>query len=466
MKRNFITLFKMLTIILICLMLQNCGLVEISEDGNRLQSSYTTLIHKLSYFDTLEIPSSTLSESALSYSKGRSTQSSSTEESSVDLSMFYNLHYQSFKTLYETALSRLCILDTLAIPVDIDGYSVNGSYTFDIDSTRKNEINSRCNTSELKTGALTIVVENADESTTYAKKYSTTIDHKTIAYFISHDITQVNLLITNETASINSSRVIFDYDYSLDSLKFEYTNIIEEVDQITFIRGLMLNNKISLIFGDDIANELKSYFTASTTPLHYTFSDTKASWLNAESACNANRGSLAYIPTQDSYNKIKSLYSDAGTDDSYWIGLNDRDSEGIFNWIMRSSEPADFLTPLNNTQQDDCFKLTEHDSQIEIHAAKCNQKIKYICEIPQQLNAISFIQELGEFKFNENTCIVKDTGEASTSTSFPCQTDLRDASTIQPLITSFKEMLISSPNWLESKEILTFDSSTMFSDDI
>ena len=466
MKPHFITLFKMITIILICSMLQNCGLIEIAEDGNRLQSSYTTLLHKLSYFDTLEIPSSTSSGSTLSYSKDRSTQSSSTEDSSTGLSMIYNMHYQSFKTLYETALSRLCILDTLNIPTDIDGYSVNGSYIFNIDSTRKNEINSRCNTSELMTGSLTIVVENADESTTYAKKYSTTIDHKTITYFISHDITQVKLLLTNETASINSSRVIFDYDYSLDSLKFEYTNVIEAVDQITFIRGLILNNKISLIFGDDIADEQKSYFTASTTPLHYTLSDTKASWLNAESVCNANKGSLAYIPTQVSYNKIKSLYSDAGTDDSYWIGLNDRDSEGIFNWIMRSSEPADFLTPLNNTQQDDCFKLTEHNSQIEIHAAKCNDNTKYICEIPQQLNAISFIQELGEFEFNENTCIIKDTGEVSTSTSFPCQTDIRDASTIQPLITSFKEMLISSPNWLESKKILTFDSSTMFSDDI
>jgi hypothetical protein len=466
MKHHFITLFKMITIILICSMLQNCGLIEIAEDGNRLQSSYTTLLHKLSYFDTLEIPSSTSSGSTLSYSKDRSTQSSSTEDSSTGLSMIYNMHYQSFKTLYETALSRLCILDTLNIPTDIDGYSVNGSYIFNIDSTRKNEINSRCNTSELMTGSLTIVVENADESTTYAKKYSTTIDHKTITYFISHDITQVKLLLTNETASINSSRVIFDYDYSLDSLKFEYTNVIEAVDQITFIRGLILNNKISLIFGDDITNELKSYFTASTTPLHYTFSNTKSSWLNAESACNANKGSLAYIPTQDSYDKIKSLYSDADTDDSYWIGLNDRDSEGIFKWIMRSSEPADFLTPLNNTQQDDCFKLTKQNSLIKIHAAQCNQQTKYICEIPQQLNAISLIQELDEYEFTENTCIIKDTGKASASTSFPCQTDLRDASTIQPLITSFKETLRSTPNWLESKEILTFDSSTIFSDDI
>ena len=228
----------------------------------------------------------------------------------------------------------------------------------------------------------------------------------------------------------------------------------------------MLNNKISLIFGDEITDELKSYFTASTTPLHYTFSDTKASWLNAESACNANSGSLAYIPTQDSYDKIKSLYLDADTDDSYWIGLNDRESEGIFKWIMHSSELADFLTPLNNTDSKDCFKLTEHDSQIKIRAAQCNHQKKYICEIPQQLNAISLIQEIGEYEFTENTCIIKDTGEASASTSFPCQTDLRDASTIQPLITSFKETLHSTPNWLESKEILTFDSSTIFSDDI
>ena len=78
-------------------------------------------------------------------------------------------------------------------------------------------------------------------------------------------------------------------------------------------------------------------------------------WLDAQSSCAIWGGDLTSITTERENNYLNTLTSSVG---NCWIGLNDRDAEGMYTWIDGTAytQPS-FITSLSNNGENDCVQI-------------------------------------------------------------------------------------------------------------
>jgi hypothetical protein len=108
----------------------------------------------------------------------------------------------------------------------------------------------------------------------------------------------------------------------------------------------------------------------------YRLSNQTESWLVARGQCEARGESLVTISTA-----AENAFLDAGFGVTFWIGANDREVEGLFEWA--SGEPfefSDFLVgdPDNLFGVQDCVEKIPSGGQWQDRA--CNVQNLFVCE--------------------------------------------------------------------------------------
>ena len=99
-------------------------------------------------------------------------------------------------------------------------------------------------------------------------------------------------------------------------------------------------------------------FSATIGNFEYSFyfSDVASNWNDAQVSCGNNDGmNLASITSQELQDFVTSQFasmtSDAGMTEPVFIGGQDQNTEGTFEWI--GGEPWDYSQPLRTTANDD-----------------------------------------------------------------------------------------------------------------
>ena len=83
---------------------------------------------------------------------------------------------------------------------------------------------------------------------------------------------------------------------------------------------------------------------------------TPINWLDAQSSCAIWGGDLTSITTERENNYLNTLITSSVG--NCWIGLNDRDVEGMYTWIDDTTftQPS-FVTTLSNNETNDCVQI-------------------------------------------------------------------------------------------------------------
>ena len=83
---------------------------------------------------------------------------------------------------------------------------------------------------------------------------------------------------------------------------------------------------------------------------------TLINWLDAQSSCAIWGGDLTSITTERENNYLNTLITSSVG--NCWIGLNDRDVEGIYTWIDGTAftQPS-IVTILSNNEANDCVQI-------------------------------------------------------------------------------------------------------------
>ena len=83
---------------------------------------------------------------------------------------------------------------------------------------------------------------------------------------------------------------------------------------------------------------------------------TPINWLDAQSSCAIWGGNLTSITTERENNYLNTLITSSVG--NCWIGLNDRDEEGMYTWIDGTAftQPS-FVTTSSNNEEDDCVQI-------------------------------------------------------------------------------------------------------------
>ena len=87
---------------------------------------------------------------------------------------------------------------------------------------------------------------------------------------------------------------------------------------------------------------------------YYRHDDGKTDWQQAQAGCSANGMNLASITSQEVQDVVLAqLFSGTVLPEPVFIGGNDQNSEGTFEWI--SGEPWSYNQPLRTTSNDDTY---------------------------------------------------------------------------------------------------------------
>ena len=109
------------------------------------------------------------------------------------------------------------------------------------------------------------------------------------------------------------------------------------------------------------------------------FGDLDLNWEDARKQCHQHGGDLLSVADNAEMDFVKSISFDNVT---YWIGLNDLDSEDVFVWSdgtpFNSSLYNNWIAgePNDDKNNEDCVELKEKAWNDFI----CAQKLSYICE--------------------------------------------------------------------------------------
>ena len=82
-------------------------------------------------------------------------------------------------------------------------------------------------------------------------------------------------------------------------------------------------------------------------------------WLDAQSSCAIWGGDLTSITTERENNYLNTLITSSVG--NCWIGLNDRDVEGMYTWIDGTAftQPS-FATTSSNNEENDCVQIINY----------------------------------------------------------------------------------------------------------
>lgn len=113
----------------------------------------------------------------------------------------------------------------------------------------------------------------------------------------------------------------------------------------------------------------------------YLFCDGQESWNDAKASCAAQGMSLVTLDDADEEAWVYSLAS-AHSTQKWWMGLNDRASEGAFAWD--SGAPVSYTNwypgEPNNSANEDCGQLNRFYPELGWNDEPCSLHLRYICE--------------------------------------------------------------------------------------
>ncbi|HEV8247963.1 MAG TPA: C-type lectin domain-containing protein [Polyangiaceae bacterium] len=116
----------------------------------------------------------------------------------------------------------------------------------------------------------------------------------------------------------------------------------------------------------------------------YLYCTTPSDWASAEAACASVGYYLVTIDNQSENAEVSSTASSYSTS-KWWMGLNDRQSEGQFAWDSGSPVSyADWETGEPNDQgmSEDCAQLNRFYPSQTWNDEPCSTTLRYVCESP------------------------------------------------------------------------------------
>ncbi|XP_020802791.1 uncharacterized protein LOC110179518 [Drosophila serrata] len=133
----------------------------------------------------------------------------------------------------------------------------------------------------------------------------------------------------------------------------------------------------------------------------YYVSTKKINWFGAQNNCLRKELNLADVGTPDDFKAITDfLQSEFGNED-YWIGGNDLQKEGQFNYIssgrlMHYMGESAMVEPTLRSNMDDCLELRIRTNTTVMLDVNCHDKKYFICENSQPKCAQPTAEDMDE----------------------------------------------------------------------
>ncbi|XP_040892217.1 CD209 antigen-like protein C [Toxotes jaculatrix] len=182
---------------------------------------------------------------------------------------------------------------------------------------------------------------------------------KRINFAITHNMTQ-----EIEATRKNLTKEKDELKRNLTDFEARYKVLTEERDE--------LKRKLT-----DLVNRLQQgwvYFSGSV----YYISSIKKNWEESRNDCLQRGADLMIINSKEEQDFV------AQVNDSMWIGLTDRETEGTWKWVdgtpltisfWVSGEPNSF-----ESTEEDCAELRYHGTVESWNDKPCNYQILWVCE--------------------------------------------------------------------------------------
>ncbi|KAG9259778.1 C-type lectin domain family 4 member M-like isoform X1 [Astyanax mexicanus] len=157
-----------------------------------------------------------------------------------------------------------------------------------------------------------------------------------------------------------------------DQLQTCNTNLAKEKEQLQNQRDC-LQNVINL------KEAVKDGWSFFDTSVYYISTETK-SWTDSRQDCRNRGADLLIINSREEQDLAKSLRGNQRT----WIGLNDRDREGVWKWVDGSALYTSYWypgEPNSKAGDEDCALTGEQSDPVQNWADyPCNDEFVWICE--------------------------------------------------------------------------------------
>ena len=107
---------------------------------------------------------------------------------------------------------------------------------------------------------------------------------------------------------------------------------------------------------------------------------TPINWLDAQSSCAIWGGDLTSITTERENNYLNTLITSSVG--NCWIGLNDRDVEGMYTWIDGTAfTQPNFITTMSNNENNEAYDCVQIINDADWESVSCASTLtSFICE--------------------------------------------------------------------------------------
>ncbi|XP_059402200.1 CD209 antigen-like protein C isoform X1 [Carassius carassius] len=161
-----------------------------------------------------------------------------------------------------------------------------------------------------------------------------------------------------------------EFNQTINSLQDNYTDLTQQ--------NLVLETKVKNLTAKN--NQLERDFDSLNKKCTFSFfMSTEMSWFDSRQYCRDRGADLAIINTELKQRFISSLVKEI-----VWIGLSDRQQEGIMKWVDNSTLNQGFWEsnePNDADGNEDCIELNPSKSfPNNWNDVPCTNKRKWICE--------------------------------------------------------------------------------------
>ena len=153
-----------------------------------------------------------------------------------------------------------------------------------------------------------------------------------------------------------------------------------------------LKHRIDLLEQENL--NLKKCASTSSTPYTYISTPNRMSWQQAQTYCEGQGGNLAFHEIRESSLEKRRQIVAFLTEDDYWIGANDLETEGTWNWVdgeialpenihWMTGEPNNYIMIYGRPGTEDCAMIRSRDNvNWRTNDAPCQFRYWGLCEVP------------------------------------------------------------------------------------
>ena len=166
------------------------------------------------------------------------------------------------------------------------------------------------------------------------------------------------------------------------------TGILEKMAQSRIMEQLGQSFKHTASYA--VPHVIHFFLEASNEQFTYEITNSLLNWTEARQRCLQVGGDLASVLSAEDQSKVAALMVNHG---NYWIGLNDRTTEGTFVWSdgnavsFQNWAPGE---PNDHEHDEDCAtavygKLSDYEYHKNWNDLACWNRLKSICKIPGKI---------------------------------------------------------------------------------